>query len=117
MESLTTSADDRGSGGSAPVLQRGPDGSCYTEERGEILRIEPHGLVALPAFNGPVSTVPPQPGGQQFPTIYFAFGPSGTIYADDIPGGIGFGLHQQLLSIRNRHVGFLWQEHNAAPGY
>ena len=97
------------------MIERGPDGAIYTENGGDIFRVESHRLVPLASFNRPLSTFPPQPGGQRFPTIYFAFSPNGTIYADDIPGGIGDGLHQQLLVVRDRDVTLLWQEQNAAP--
>jgi hypothetical protein len=49
------------------------------------------------------------------PLTYFAVSPNGTIYADDIPGDEGFEAHQQLLSVSDRHIRLLWQEHDARP--
>ena len=105
----------RGSGGTFPTLQTGPGGGIYAAIPG-IFRIEPHKLAALSAFNAPISTVNQRRlRGQDFPTLYFAFSPNGTIYADDIPGGIGDEAHQQLLSVSQRHISLLWQERNTTP--
>jgi hypothetical protein len=45
---------------------------------------------------------------------YFTFGPHQLIYVDELPGDVGFGAHQQLISVRNTHISLLWQEHNAS---
>jgi hypothetical protein len=42
--------------------------------------------------------------GQWFTPTFFAFGPTGAIYADDLPGDIGFEAHQQLLSVSDGQV-------------
>jgi hypothetical protein len=98
----------RRSGGGYSVLQRGPGGAVYAENGPQILRIEDRRLVPTYAISATVR-------GQGFFLTYFAFGPRGVIYADDIPGGGGFEKHQQLLSVRNSHVSLLWQERNATP--
>jgi hypothetical protein len=103
-----TGSQARRSGGGYSVLQRGPDGAVYAENGPQILRIEDRRLV--PTY--PISTTV---RGQYFFLNYFAFGPHGVIYADDIPGGGGFEKHQQLLSVRNSHVSLLWQQRNDAP--
>lgn len=50
--------------------------------------------------------------GQSFPLTYFAFGPGGTIYADDMPGDDGFEAHQQLLEVTGGHIRLVWQQTN-----
>ena len=105
----------RGSGGNYAVLQPGPGGAIYAAKPG-IARIEPHKLVPIAAFNGPLSTINERRlRGQYFPPTYFAFSRNGRLYADDTPGNIGFEEHQQLLSISNGDVSLLWQEKNATP--
>ena len=101
----------RGSGGSDPILQPGPGGAIYAAGPG-IVRIEPHKLVPISTFNEPLDR---RLRGQYFPLTYFAFGPNGTLYADDIPGAIGDELHQQLVSVHNSRVSLLWQEKNTTP--
>ncbi|HUY59121.1 MAG TPA: hypothetical protein VMV16_05385 [Solirubrobacteraceae bacterium] len=103
----------RGSGGSDPILQPGPEGAIYAAASG-LIRIEPHKLVPISSFNMPLSTVNERPG-RYFPLTYFAFSPNGTLYADDIPGNIGDELHQQLVSVHNSRISRLWQEKNATP--
>jgi hypothetical protein len=100
----------RRSGGDYAVLQAGPNGAVYGESGSAILQIEADKLVQTFTFNERLR-------GQYFPLTYFALSPNGTIYADDIPGGDGFGFeaHQQLLSVSNDHTRLLWQEQNAAP--
>jgi hypothetical protein len=92
---------DRGAGGTFPVLQRGPGGAVYAEDGGSIMRIKARKLVALADW--PVPTL------EQFLTIGFALGLNGTIYADDIPGVISTGAHQQLIAVNNHHATVLWQ--------
>ena len=105
----------RGSGGNYANLQPGPGGAIYAAKPG-IARIEPHKLVPIASFNGPLSTIDERRlRGQYFPLTYFAFSRNGTLYADDIPGNIGFEDHQQLLSISNGDISLLWQEKNATP--
>ncbi len=52
--------------------------------------------------------------GEYFTLTYFAFGPGGVVYADEIPGGQGYGFeaHQQLLSVSGKRVSLLWQQAN-----
>jgi hypothetical protein len=100
----------RRSGGGYAVLQAGPNGGIYGESGSAILRIEAGKLVPTFTFNERLR-------GQYFPLTYFALSPNGTTYADDVPGGDGFGFeaHQQLLSVSNDHTRLLWQEPNAGP--
>lgn len=100
----------RRSGGDYAVLQPGPNGAIYGEDGSAILRIKAHELIPTFKFNERLRS-------QYFPLTYFAISPNGTTYADDIPGGDGFGFeaHQQLLSASNGHIRLLWQEKNAAP--
>lgn len=95
----------RRSGGNYSVLQRAPDGSVYAENGATLLRIQAQSLVLTFAFTQPVQ-------GEFFWLTYFAFGPRGILYADEIPGGGGFEAHQQLVSISHSHVNLLWQENN-----
>jgi glucose/arabinose dehydrogenase len=101
-----------GLGGADPILQRGPGGAVYAAAGSPgIFRVEPRKLVPIAAFNGPLSR---PPVGQAFLPLYFAFSPSGTLYADDESAPV-FVAHQQLLSISTGHVSLLWQETNHAP--
>lgn len=93
----------RRSGGNVSVLERGPDGAVYGENGNVILRVEGNRLVPTFTFN------------QYFWLTQLAFGPHGTLYADEIPGGGAFEAHQQLVSVRNAHVSLLWQENNTTP--
>ena len=95
---------DRGSGGTFPVLQRGPGGAIYAEDGGGLVRVEPTTLVPLTGFNAAIASFD-----QRFLTIAFALGPNGTIYADDIPGHVAAGTDQQLVAVANRHLSMLWQ--------
>jgi hypothetical protein len=85
------------------VLERGPGGAVYGENGNVILRVEGNRLVPTFTFN------------QYFWLTQLAFGPHGTLYADEIPGGGAFEAHQQLVSVRNAHVSLLWQENNTTP--
>jgi hypothetical protein len=44
-----------------------------------------------------------------------AAGPHRTVYADDIPGGVAFEAHQQLVSVSGTKVTLLWQESDRTP--
>jgi len=98
----------RRSGGGYAVLQPGSNGAIYGESGPAMLRIEAHKLVPTFTFNNQIH-------GEYFSLTYFALSPNGTIYADEIPGNIGFEAHQRLLSASNGHIRVLWQEKNAAP--
>jgi len=98
----------RQGGGNFAVVQPGKRGAIYEGSGGGIARIEPHALVS-------VFQLAQRLPDHDFPVTYFAFGPTGTLYADDVPGNIGLELHQQLVSVSNTHVSLLWQENNATP--
>jgi hypothetical protein len=98
----------RQAGGDYAVVKPGPGGSVYAGTGGGIRRIEPHKLVASVIFTERLR-------GQYFPVTSFAFSPNGTLYADDVPGNVGFEDHQQLRSLSHDHVNLLWQENNSTP--
>ena len=99
-----------GNGGADPTLERGPGGAVYAAAGSPgMFRVEPDKLVSIAAFNGPLAR--PVDGESVLP-LYFAFSPSGTLYADDEPGGSAFEAHQQLVSVNNGHPRLLWQQHN-----
>lgn len=104
----------RRSGGDCPVLQRGPGGAVYGEDGRALLRLTGHDYAVsyLSTANYRVSYVFPE----RFWLTYFAFGPGGVIYADELPGGIGFEAHQQLAEVRDRRFEVLWQESKATDG-
>ncbi len=103
----------RRSGGDCPVLQRGPGGAVYGEDGRALLRLTGHDydVSYLSTANYRVSYVFPE----SFWLTYFALGPDGVIYADELPGGIGFEAHQQLVEVRDRHFEVLWQQGKATP--
>jgi hypothetical protein len=94
----------RGSGGNFPVLARGPDGAVYGETGSGIVRVERKRLVTTFVFN--------KVHGEYFYLSNFAFGPHGSLYADDLSGDTGFEAHQQLVSVSGTRVRLLWQESN-----
>ena len=94
----------RGSGGYWPVLERGPDGAVYADSGGAVVRVERKRLVTTFEFN--------KVRGEYFSPSYFAFEPSGSLYADDLAGDTGFEAHQQLVSVSETRVRLLWQESN-----
>jgi len=98
----------RRSGGNYSLLQRAPDGSVYAENGPTLLRIQANRLEVTFAFTQPMRR-------EFFWMTYFAFGPRGTLYADEIPGGGGFEAHQQLVSVRGPRVALLWQENIRTP--
>jgi hypothetical protein len=95
----------RRSGGNYPVLERGPGGAVYADTGSEIVKVERKRLVSTFEFD--------KVRGEYFWLTYFAFGPHGFIYADDIPGNIGFEAHQQLVSVSGSRVHLLWQQRNS----
>jgi hypothetical protein len=92
----------RQSGGNYSVLERGPDGAVYAATGAGIVRVERKRLVPVFEFN--------KVHGEYFSLTYFAFGPHGSLYADDIPGNIGFEAHQQVVTVRGTRVHLLWQQ-------
>jgi hypothetical protein len=44
---------------------------------------------------------------------YFAFGPDGTVYGDEIPGGSAFERLQQLRVVRDGRSSVIWQQTRA----
>jgi len=52
--------------------------------------------------------------GEHFFMTSYAFGPNGTVYADEIPGGGGFEPHEQLIAWSGDHAELLWQQANRA---
>jgi hypothetical protein len=93
----------RRSGGGYSVLERAPNGAVYAENGSTLLRLSDLSLVPTFTFR------------KDFWLTYFAFAPSGAIYADEIPGNTGFEEHQQLLFVSHGHTSLLWQESNRAP--
>jgi hypothetical protein len=98
-----TGSGARRSGGNDSVLERSPDGSVYGEDGDKLLRVANTSLRPAYTFTGSVA-------GESFELTYFTFGPDGTMYADEIPGGGGFEARQQLLSITRRHEALLWEQ-------
>jgi hypothetical protein len=97
----------RRSGGNYSILQRAPNGAVFGENGATLLRVEDRRLAVALAFSQRVR-------GEFFWLTNFAFGPHGTLYADEIPGGRAFETHQQLVAV-NSHVSLLWQQSNPPP--
>ena len=100
---VADAASARRSGGNYSALERGPDGSVYGEDGPAMIRIRGHRLARVLAFTSRVA-------GEYFWLNYFAFGPHGTVYADELPGGNGFEARQQLVSEKHRRVTLLWEQ-------
>lgn len=98
----------RRSGGNTAVVALGPHGDVEVGNASSIMRVEGDRLVPTFTFNQTLF-------GEYFSPTYFAYGPHGIIYADEMPGGVGFEAHQQLVSVTNVHVVLLWQEKNTVP--
>ena len=62
----------------------------------------------------PVFTFVKRVNGEFFWLTYFAFGPGGTTYADEIPGGQAFEAQQQLVAVSGTRVTLLRQQRSAA---
>jgi hypothetical protein len=92
----------RRSGGNTSVLERAPDGVVYGETGGTLVEVQ--GNRAIPAYAFPSRQR------SYFWLTYFAFGPGGTVYADEIPGGSAFEKYQQLRVVRDKHSSVLWQQ-------
>ena len=99
------SPNARRSGGNTSVLERAPDGLVYGESGPTFLKLQ--GGRAVPGYSFPDR---PRSG---FWLTYFAFGPDGTIFADEIPGFGAFEPYQQLRIVRNNRSSVLWQQTSA----
>ena len=98
-------AECRRSGGNTSVLERAPDGLVYCESGPTFLKLQ--GGRAIPGYSFPQK---PRSG---FWLAYFAFGPNGAVYADEIPGfgALGRSISSfasfttaDLLCSGNRHL-------------
>ncbi len=89
------------------MLERGPGGAVFGEDGPTIERVDQNKLA-------PAVTFVKRANGEFVWLTYFAFGPGGTTYADEIPGGRAFEAQQQLVSVRDSDVGLLWQRGIAA---
>jgi hypothetical protein len=96
------SPNARRSGGNTSVLERAPDGLVYGESGPTFLKI--NGGRAIPGYSFPQR---PRSG---FWLTYFAFGPDGTVYADEIPGFGAWEKYQQLRVVRDNRSSVLWQQ-------
>src|SRR6202034_2677559 len=85
------SPNARRSGGNTSVLERAPDGLVYGESGPTFLKLQ--GGRAIPGYSFPQK---PRSG---FWLTYFAFGPEGAIYADEIPG---FGAWGEVSAAAGR---------------
>ena len=97
--------NDRRSGGDTSVLERAPDGVVYGESGPTFLELQ--GGQAISGYSFPQR---PRSG---FWLTYFAFGPNGTIYADEIPGFGAWEKYQQLRVVRDNQSSVLWQQTSA----
>jgi hypothetical protein len=97
----------RQSGGSCSELVRARGGAVYAENGSVLLRLGKRALVPTYNMNGQID-------GEYFFMTSYAFGPKGTIYADEIPGSGAFEAHQQLIALTGDHVTLLWQQANKA---
>jgi len=101
----TAGEEARRSGGTTSVLERAPDGVVYGESGSTLLRV--HGNRVIPGYSFP------QTRRSSFWLTYFAFGPAGTVYADEIPGGEAFERYQQLRVVRDDRSSVLWRQTSA----
>jgi hypothetical protein len=99
------SPNARRSGGDTSVLERAPDGLVYGESGPTFLKLQ--GGQAIPGYSFP------QKPRSSFWLTYFAFGPDGMIYADEIPGFSAFEKYQQLRIVRDNRSSVLWQQTSA----
>jgi len=92
----------RRSGGDTSVLERAPDGVVYGESGPTLLKLQGDRPISGYSF--------PQKPRSSFWLTFFAFGPSGTIYADEIPGFGAFEPYQQIRVVRADRSTVLWQQ-------
>ena len=95
----------RRSGGNTSVLERAPDGLVYGESGSAFLKLQ--GGRAIPAYSFPLTRR------SDFWLTYFAFGPDGRVYADELPGGEAWEKYQQLRVVRHNRSSVLWQQTSA----
>lgn len=99
---VVTNSGARRSGGNVSVLERAPDGLVYGEDGSTFLKLQ--GNQPVPTYSFPSSQR------SYFYLAYFAFGPGGTIYADEVQGNRGLEKYQQLRSVHNDNSPVLWQQ-------
>ena len=97
-------ADDLGyarrSGGNTATVQLGPGNAAEADSGNVILRAEGGRLV--PSYTFPNS----------FFLTYFAYGPGGVLYADEIGGTHAFEPVQEIVSVRAGNLRVLWRHRN-----
>jgi hypothetical protein len=91
----------RGSGGTLADIQSGPGDTAYAANGGTVVKAEGGQLVPFHSFNNPSR-------GQFFYMQYFAFSPSGTLYADNIDES-AFARYQEILSVDHGKTSALWR--------
>ena len=101
----TSVPDARRNGGNTSVLERAPNGLVYGESGSTFLKLQ--GNRATPGYAFP------QTQRSYFWLTYFAFGPDGTVYADEIPGFGAWEKYQQLRVVRDNRSSVLWQQTSA----
>jgi hypothetical protein len=99
---ISQDSEARRSGGNTSVLERAPDGVVYGESGGEFLKLQ--GTQAISGYSFPNTRR------SYFWLTFFAFGADGTVYADEVLGGVGFERYQQLRVVRNARSTVLWQQ-------
>lgn len=91
----------RGSGGTLADVQVGPGGSGFAADGGTVVQAEGNQLVPFHSLNDP-------PGQQFFYMKYFAFSPSGALYADNVDGAV-FSRYQEIVRVSNGAATVLWK--------
>jgi len=105
---IGSAAGARRSGGDESVLERGPGGAVFGEDGPAVLRVGQNRLATAFTFGNR------RVNGEYFWLTYFAFGPGGITYADEIPGDSAFEAEQQLVSVRDSQIRLLWQQGSPA---
>lgn len=105
----------RRSGGQPAIVQRRPDNAIEADSGAGLEQVVGNRLVPTTGVVESTSTSAPNdvPGITKFLFMdYFAYGPDGTLYADNMPTG-GFDPYQQIVSVANGQGASLW---TGAPG-
>jgi hypothetical protein len=97
----------RGSGGALADVQLGPGDTAYAGDGGTVVRADGGQLIPFHTFNK-VSGSKADPVPQFFYLKWFAFAPSGALYADNI-GGSAFGRYQEIVSFDHGTATSLWR--------